>query len=252
MYEVVTSLGVPTPRTCDLDDERSISNAVEELGLPIVIRGTQGLAGSQVRISDDAPGALHAFQELVRVSPGAPFAQQYVPGTRCLVGGLFHRGRMLQSFSQSTIEAISPTGRSLRVRSVLDDRLTDYAVKIFQKLAWTGLACAEFIRTEAGDYHFLEINPRVLAAILASHRCGVPLMSSFAEYLLGSRPDSRVQIDGMEVTLFPQFILARTREKKLFRWTDRRAYVQAVLDAPWRYPRLLFHFAMMTWRVRGS
>lgn len=253
MYELVTAAGVPTPRLVSIEGPDALEQVISELGLPLVLRGTQGLAGEQVRVVHTREEAVESYRMLQGRSPEPPFAQAYVSGRRCLFGGLFENGRMLQWFSQQTIESLSPTGPSLRVQSLKDPVLTSYAEKIFASLRWTGLACAEFIKSDAGDgYYFLEVNPRPWAAIQAAHYCGVPLMRSFARRLLGheqiSQPDFA---NGKQVTLFPQFIVARmrTRAKKAGDW---RAYLQAVRGAPWRHPGLLAYFLRRIWWTYGT
>ena len=253
MYEYIASLGVPVPELVLLADETELEGATRRLGLPLVLRGTQGLSGDQVRVVSDPASAADAYHYLQKLSPAPPFAQSYVTGQRCLIGGLFDHGRMLQWFSQTTIEAIWATGPSLRVQSIRDPILTSYAERLFRGLGWTGLACAEFIRNDAGEYYFLEINPRPWAAIQAAHYCGVPLMSMFANYLLGSEPAAQIDFPGnKEATLFPQFVSSRLSTHRFGQWRDRRAYLQAFASAPWRHPSLLLHFLRSIWWARGG
>lgn len=243
LYRLVEQQGVPIPKMLPLSDRTDITTALAELGGPMVLRGTQGLAGLQVLIVHTLSDAEIAYDLLLQRSPGPPFAQEFVSGRRCLIGGLFDRGKALQLFSQTTIEAIRPpTGPSIRVRSLYDPLLIDYAERIFGALGWDGLACAEFIQGPSGSYKFLEVNPRPWAAIYAANNCGVPLLSSFAQFLLGDRSVRRSDFpDGKEVVLFPQFISARLTAHEFGRLRDAQAYLQMVKDMPWNRPTLLLH-----------
>lgn len=249
LYQFMTELGVPIPRVEPITQESDLDGVIEMLGLPCVLRGTQGMSGMQVRIATNAAEVSAAYKALRSTSPEPPFAQQYLDGRRCLIGALFDHGRPLQWFSQTTIESCpAPAGPSVRVRSLRDPVLTDLATRIFRALEWDGLACAEFIQQTDGGYHFLEINPRAWAAIRAAHSCGVPLLRLFVDYLLGRRPVHKKPFpNGQECTLFPAFFAARIREGAFPRVADLRAYSQAIAAAPWTQPALMRHFLRVLW-----
>lgn len=249
LYRLVDSLEIPIPRDVLIPDAAELERAIAPLGFPCVLRGTQGMSGEQVMICGDLQQAQAAYRRLRARSPGPPFAQQFLDGQRCLIGGLFDHGRMLQCFSQVTVESCpSPTGPSVRVRSHKDPVLTAYAEQIFRNLEWDGLACAEFIRLGPGDYRFLEINPRPWAAIYAAHVCGVPLLKMFVQYVLGRYSARRIEFaDGIECTLFPAFFTARIRAGAFPRAADLKAYWQALRTAPWGYPPLMRSFVRLIW-----
>lgn len=249
MYHLVASLEVPVPRDAPIPGAADLERSVAMLGFPCVLRGTRGMSGEQVMICSDLEQARAAYRVLRVRSPGQPFAQEFLDGQRCLIGGLFDHGRMLQCFSQITVESCpSPTGPSVRVRSLRDPVLTAYAERIFRNLEWDGLACAEFIRLGPSDYRFLEINPRPWAAIYAAHVCGVPLLEMFVQYLLGRYSAPRIEFaDGIECTLFPAFFTARIRADAFPRAADLKAYWQALRTAPWRRPPLMRSLFRLIW-----
>jgi hypothetical protein len=251
MDAMARSVGVPVPEMARLDCEEDAVRAGAVLGWPLVLRGTSGYSGQQVRVVHGPEEAAAAYRELQEASPGNPFAQAFIEGNRCLIGAVLDQGRMLQWFSQMAIEVSRPPlGPSLRIRSLRDRRLEGYAGDLFRELGWSGLACAEFVRTADGRYCFMEINPRPWASIHAAHRCGVPLMTSFARYLMGQEVSGPVDFpDGKEVTLFPQFFLVRIRSRQFGRWRDRRAYLQALAGVPWQHMSLLRHFF---WQILWS
>jgi hypothetical protein len=244
LYSFARDLAVPIPRSMELHSQDSLSLLESKFGFPCVLRGTQGMSGEQVRVVKDMMAAEAAYHELRRTSSGTPFAQEFLEGARCLVGGLFQQGRALAWFSQMTLECCpAPTGPSVRIRSLADPDLLAHGERLFSELAWDGLACAELIKLHSGGYKFLEINPRPWAAIRAADECGVPLLRMFAEYLTGhpvrARPGFR---DGVECTLFPAFLTARIRSNAFPRWSDRRAYLQLARAAPWSKPGLVLQF----------
>jgi hypothetical protein len=251
LYDFAESLAIPIPGRATIGDRNALHRIISAWGFPLVLRGTQGLGGQQVRVASTREEAETALDYLTNASPGAPFAQEFIAGQRCLIGGLFDRGRMLQWFSQTTIESnYPPTGPSIRVKSLRDDVLTRLAQVLFEALEWNGLACAEFMRDGRGEYRFLEVNPRPWAAIQAAHVCGVPLMRSFAERMMGRSVDPQPMFpDGKEVTLFPQFLMHRLATG-FGRWRDRRAYGQLMACAPMGQPNLLLHLLRQVWSSR--
>jgi carbamoyl-phosphate synthase large subunit len=254
MYRFCESVGVPAPQSMPLSNQEAVSAAASEFGFPLVIRGTRGAAGDQVRIVPDLQSARDAYEDMCRRSPGEPFAQAFVTGNRTLIGGLLDGGRCLQWFSQQTIETHPPvTGPSIRVQSLRDPVLTSYAERLFKNLQWSGLACAEFVRNEAGEFSFLEINPRPWAAIHAAHQCGVPLLRLFAEYLQGRRAAAPIDFpDGKQIALFPQYLAAKVRTRQLYGGRDLGPCWQALRAAPWVHPALLYHFFRQIWWAYDS
>lgn len=254
MYALAGVAGVPVPKMTIIQSESDLVDVLASMGTPLVLRGTQGLAGLQVKIVSSLEEAREAFRDLVQFSPGPPFAQQFVEGRRFLVGGLFHHGEVLQYFAQTTIEAVRPpTGPSIRVRSVQDERLISHTKRIFSALSWTGLACAEFMQGADGEYRFLEINPRPWAAIYAAHCCGVPLLRTFADYLRGEATIRRSNYaESRDVVLFPQYLSAKVSSGRFPRWGDVPYYLRSMLDAPWGSPHLLLHLLRRAfWSRRG-
>ncbi|MBS0375257.1 MAG: ATP-grasp domain-containing protein [Proteobacteria bacterium] len=248
MYEAVAAAGVPVPRSVAMPSAASSQAAAEALGLPLVVRGTQGTSGQQVRIVADPQRLERAYTELQRVSPAPPFAQQFIQGPRCLVGALAVDGAVVQLFAQKTIEAYpAGTGPSIRVQSIDAERLADYAAKVYRLLNWNGLGCAEFIITDS-DFVFLEFNPRPWAAIMAAERCGVPFLEMFAAFLKGQRNfvARRPRVD-RECVLFPQFLYARLRRPRTLRFADFGAVVRSLADSPWRQPALMYHYLRRIW-----
>ena len=249
MYELASSLGIPVPPSMALLDEQDLPKVVDQFGFPFILRGTQGMAGMQVKIIHTIEEGVSAYRELLRDSPGPPFAQAYINGTRHLLGALFVEGQMVQWYSQTTLESFpSPTGPSIRLKTFQDSNMTGYAEKIFNKLNWTGLACAEFMRNNQGQFFYLEINPRPWAAIQVASLCGMPLLKSFCEYLLGETPAKQNDFTvNMEVSLFPQYFNQKRNSGNFPCWSDGRYYLQSLLGAPWRYPYLIMHYLRLFW-----
>ncbi|MGH8208954.1 MAG: hypothetical protein ACREU6_05040 [Steroidobacteraceae bacterium] len=250
LYEFAQRHSVKVADWMALRGVEDLQDCAARFGWPIVIRGTHGHGGVQVRIVADPASARAGYQELQQCSRGAPFAQKFIRGRRCLFGGLFKDGELIRYFAQETLEAYpTPINPSLRVRSLRDGRLSERGRALFLALRWTGLACAEFICDEAGDYHLLEVNPRPWGAIAAARFCGVDLCKSFAEQLAERAASTRSEYRaGVDCTLFPQFFAVRL-QARVWAWGDIPRYLQSLRAAPWNQPRLVLHLLRRLWRI---
>ncbi len=252
MYRMAVAQGVPVPPSVDLNADEDVDAAFNALGSPLVLRGTAGVGGKQVRIAGTRDDAIRELQDLRRVSPGVPFAQRMIPGRRYLFGALIDKGRLLGHYAQTTVEGVRPpTGPSIRVRTLDSPVLLSHGRLLFSALRWSGLACAEFVEDSDGTLYFMEINPRPWAAISAAHASGVPLMDWFAEYLFSGRTDfPEVVAVPSDVPLFPQYASHKILRYSPFRTGDISPFVRCLASAPWSEPRMMLHYMRTLWWQR--
>ncbi len=245
LYDCAAAAGIPIPPSRPLADASDLDRAIRQFGFPLVIRGTGGFAGGQVRIVEAPAQALAAFEQMKRVSPQTPFAQAFVWGARQLMGGLFAQGELICPFAQEMIESHPPgTGPSIRVRTLRERRLEDHTRALFRALRWTGIAAAEFIRDEAGVPVLMEVNPRPWGSIVVAERMGAQICRTFAETLAG-RPSvpPRPYEAGVECVLPEAFVAAR-RQAGIFatlRKLEAHELWACATALPWKRPRLTLH-----------
>ena len=250
LYERAVTIGVPVAPWVPLANAAALDGAIAALGLPLVLRGTQGRGGTQVRIVATRAEAARALEFLFRHSPGEPFAQRFIDGDCCLIGGVLERGEMLRYFAHELIEAHPPlTGPSIRIRSLRDETLTACARSLFRDLASEGIACAEFMRDRRGAYTLIEVNPRPWGSIEAARRCGVDLCKVFAERLAGAPLTGPADYEpGVECVLFPRFLVARWASGAHLTLRDLRHAGRSVGSVPWRHPGLALHLLRRAYR----
>lgn len=253
LYDCAREAGVPIAPWMPLEGTQSLAHAVRRFGLPMVLRGTGGCAGMQVRIVHSLEAARSAADALREVSPGTPFAQAFVAGQRRLCGGVFQRGEMLRSFTQMTLECHPPgTGPSIRVLAVSDGAMEAHTATLMRRLRWSGMACAEFMRDGAGRLILLEVNVRPWAALEVAERCGAELSRAFAEMLRGQAPTvPRAHRTGLESLVLEGFLRARAggsiwRTFGRLPWRDACACLRAI---PWRRPWLALHVLRRAYRA---
>ncbi len=254
MYALAATLQVPIPRMLPISGADDLDALAHEFGWPMVLRGTQGVAGQQVRIVQNRAQALAAYQLLIDRSPDPPFGQQFICGHRSVVGVLLDNGTALRVFAHRSLETYpGPTGPSIRARSIDDRRLIDYAQRLFAALKWNGLALAEFMHSVDDEYYLMEINPRPWATIQVAEACGAPMIEPFVRLLRGRRlAEQRPYVVGREVVMFPAFLTARIRAGRFPSIRDAPAYSRLWRTIPGRHAGLLWHMGRnLYWDLRA-
>lgn len=255
-YERATALGIPVPPWMPVASPADLEEAAARYGYPLVLRGTRGLAGSQVRVVRSAAEAVVALGELNSESPGQPFAQAFIKGPRHLVGGFFSRGEAIRLFAQETIDQHpAVTGPSIRVRACTDETLIRSTRTLVADLGWSGMACVEFIRDERGRFVLMEMNPRPWAALEVAERSGAGICRAFAESLAGRPvgPLHGYRAGGSQVVL-EGFLLARSTGTGVWptlRTLGLRDWLDCVRAVPWGRPWLALHVLRRVYRELG-
>lgn len=253
LYECAAAAAIPIPRWMPLDEPGDLDQAIRRFGIPLVIRGTGGCSGAQVRIVESEADAQAALEEMSRVSAHPPFAQAFVEGERQIIGGLFSRGEMIRSFAQEVMETHPPrTGPSIRVRSLLDGQLEAHARALFRALRWSGIASADFIRNKAGITVLMEVNPRPWGSIEVAERHGAQICGAFAK-MLGGRPvaSQMPYRAGVECLVAEAFVQAHRQPGfwPTLRTLESRDLWGCALALPWRRPRLALHLLRRMYRA---
>ena len=224
LVEHLATLGFAVPRHHRLTASLDLDAVVRDLGLPLVIKGATGVAGSRVRIVESRP-TLAAVVSRARALGGEWIAQEYVPGPTCLVGGLFLDGEPLRLYAAEKLEQHPPrTGPAIRLRSDDHAALLDAGVRVFRELRWTGFASADLIRDADGRHLMLEVNPRLWGSVAGATAAGVDLFAPFAELLAGRvpAPDLGFAAD-RDCRIFPRYLMSPS-------YRSARGAVHAVRD----------------------
>lgn len=252
-YERAAALGIAVPPWMPIGNAAELEEAARRFGYPLVLRGTRGLAGSQVRVVSSSREAAVAIGELNAASPGQPFAQAFIRGPRHLVGGFFSRGEAIRLFAQETLEQHpAVTGPSIRVRACTDETLIRSARTLVADLGWSGMACVEFIRDERGRFVLMEMNPRPWAALEVAERSGADICRAFAESLAGRTvaPLQRYRVGASQVVV-EGFLLARSPGTGVWptlRTLGPRDWLDCARALPWGKPWLALHVLRRLYR----
>ena len=209
LIEHLAARDFSVPRHHRLTTAVDLDAVVYDLGLPLVVKGATGAAGSRVRIAESRAAFATAVSRS-RELGGDWIAQEYIPGPTCLVGGLFLDGEPLRLYAAEKLEQHPPrTGPAIRLRSDDHAALLDAGMRVFRELRWTGFASADLIRDVDGRHVVLEVNPRLWGSIAGASAAGVDLFAPFAELLAGRipAPDLSFATD-RDCRIFPQYLRA--------------------------------------------
>lgn len=247
LVEHMRSRGISIPRHRRVDDTFELDSAVRELGLPLVVKSSTGSGGRLVRIVDTS-GELAAILEGARRLGGDWIVQEYVPSTTYLVGGVFRAGESIRLYAAEKL-AQDPAriGGAIRLRSTHDPALLELGARVVRELRWTGFASVDFVRSRAGSFLLLEVNPRLWGSHAGALEAGVDLMTPFARLLAGETPPVDLAFaDNVESWIFPKYLAHRSVRSALRGLHD----LIGEQGRDWRDPRFLLYTLRRAHRMR--
>jgi hypothetical protein len=207
-----------------------------DLGWPLILRGTQGLADQQVRIVRNAEALHEGYLQLRDRSPELPFAKACITGVLTAAGSMFECGKPLRLFAREALETYpEPLGPANPVKSTSDAILIDYVKRLFAVLRWHGLAQAEFTQGPDGQRYFLAHNPRPCGSTICAEPWYPRMVRSLVHLLKGVAVDPVLAYaTNREVAPFPSLVAARLRKGRFPRIRDRISYWHIAATTPWR------------------
>jgi len=203
------AVGISVPDEYSAASDTDLSDAIRELGTPLVVKGSVGRGGRTTFIIRSLSEARRAARR-IRALGANPFAQAYICGVTHLAGGLFENGRALRLYcGAKRVQVPARTGPAAELVSTDDAAFVSVALRAFEESRVTGLASADFIRDERGVYHFLELNPRPWGSIAAARDAGVDLFAPLVALWSGQsiKADQSFR-PGVRSAVFPLALLS--------------------------------------------
>lgn len=175
---------IKSPRQVQLVDPQNIAGAIEDLGLPAVVKGV--IHGSCTAYSYSE--ALIHFNRIRERWGLAILVQEYIAGDEYNTDCLIDRDRKTIGAVQMKKLAVTEKGKGWAGVTVYDKELMDLSLDITARLGWIGPIELEFVRQRStGDYYLLEINPRFGTWIYLSSRAGQNLPLAAVRIAMGER-----------------------------------------------------------------
>ena len=239
--QLAADAGVPVPRTVISTGEREVESLGQELGFPLIVKGERGVAAQNVRIVRTRGELLPRYREVEkreREYGGRPALQEFIPGPKYVVGGLFHSGKPLRVCAHRKVLMNPPEG-GVMVKGVTErpPGLLENAFKVFAALQYTGLGDMDFIRdVRDGQFKFLEINPRVWAGIGFAQYAGVDFYTPYRDLARGVpvRPDLQYREGVRYHRFWGEVRLLLNRPSRIFGFVRDCLDPQVHSDFKWR------------------
>ncbi|XP_072289677.1 acetyl-CoA carboxylase isoform X3 [Eucyclogobius newberryi] len=153
---------------CIHDVEDGLAGA-ERIGYPVVIKASEGGGGKGIRIVECVDDFPSSFRQVQTEVPGSPiFLMQLAQHARHLevqiladeyenAISLFGRDCSIQRRHQKIIEEAPAT---IAPPSTLE-QMEKYAVRLAKMVGYVSAGTVEYLYSEDGSFHFLELNPRL-------------------------------------------------------------------------------------------
>ena len=188
---VASQVGVPSPHTSLLNDERSAQCIAADFVYPAALKARTSVVLTNGNVSPtartlyarDPQEFLHAYHEL-RGRCEQVIAQEFIAGEGIIYCLLLCRGELRAEFAYRRIRSVHPTGWGAALRvSVPADGLRAGSLRIIRNLdpQWTGLASVEYRVRHDGTPFFLEVNPRTWNSMPLAVYAGVDFPRMLAE-----------------------------------------------------------------------
>ncbi|XP_066546122.1 acetyl-CoA carboxylase isoform X2 [Amia ocellicauda] len=153
---------------CVRDVDEGLMSA-EKIGYPVVIKASEGGGGKGIRKVDSADDFANFFRQVQAEVPGSPiFVMQLAEHARHLevqiladqygnAISLFGRDCSIQRRHQKIIEEAPAT---IAAPSVFE-YMEKCAVRLAKMVGYVSAGTVEYLYSEDGSFHFLELNPRL-------------------------------------------------------------------------------------------
>jgi formate-dependent phosphoribosylglycinamide formyltransferase (GAR transformylase) len=221
---VAQAEGISAPLTVAVANESEFWPALECVGLPAVLKadgswGGHGVAVARTREEAHlafrklayAPSRLrcvaravmrkdaHFLREALAPKAASVQVQQFIEGKPATSAFACRDGEVLAAIHMDVVESWGTTGPASLIRRTDCRRMDEAAHRIARRLGLSGLHGLDFVRSEDGVPHLIEINPRATQICHLALGAGHDLPSA----LLG-QPPRPVATDKPLITLFPQ------------------------------------------------
>jgi predicted ATP-grasp superfamily ATP-dependent carboligase len=199
---VARELGIPVPRSVNIQDPSDITAAADDVGYPCVLKpdvswrlldGGSGEGITAAYLPDREAASAAAARLLGQGSGG--LVQEYAEGRREAISVVRHRDGFSAHFAMGASRTWPPLGGNSVMRESIEappDAL-EYSRRLLDATGYEGYAEVEFRRSRQGRPLLMEINPRFSASVELALRAGVDLAAMHFDWANGTRPQGPVE-----------------------------------------------------------
>ena len=203
--ETLRQKGLAAPDTLRADQTTPIE-AIEKLGLPLVVKARIGLSGLGVRIVAGADGAAAAVAEF---GPGDQvFYERHIDGENLVYAAVAGPGVIVQAATLKMHregQAATYLGPSTEIEFIDDPAVTQLGQQIIEALGCQGFVGMDILRDRQGGVWLIDLNLRSWSSLLAARRAGLDFVAGYL-YSIGVRselPSIRTVHTSRRLPVFP-------------------------------------------------
>ncbi len=180
LYELTSTLGIPTAPWRAYSHLEDWSSAAREMGFPVVVKRKDSSAHIKQKkaIILRTPDAFESFLTELQCEPdaGSLVLQKFANGVRQNCHIAADRGCILAFFQQKVLRTDELDGTGIGVEGVsvaISSELRAYCERLVKALGYHGIGCIQFMVDEkSGAVAFLEVNPRMDSTAALPYRLG--------------------------------------------------------------------------------
>ena len=191
--------GIPTARFCEVNCVADVDKALEEVGIPVVFKTTEGSGSRGMRIIDPSKSrfdilfhekptsayvTLQDFKETLQEGQMPQMlAMEYLPGHEYTVDMLCDHGKVLYSLCRRGLNVQT----SIILDGIVEDKpeITGLCNQVAEKLKLTGNIGFDVKERADGTPVIMECNPRATAGVSEFAASGVNLLYLNVKRCLG-------------------------------------------------------------------
>ena len=181
VYQIATTLGIPTPPWRPFRDADGLLLDAAELGYPVVIKRQDSSAPvcrKKALICHNA-AELEEFVTELRFDPdpGSLVLQKYASGMRHNCHVAADHGRLVAYFQQKVLRTDESDGTGIGIEGISvapSPQLRTYCERLLMGVDYSGIGCIQFLVDDAsGDPALLELNARMDSTAALPYRLGI-------------------------------------------------------------------------------
>jgi len=173
--------GVKVPGSINMGSFSQIAEIEDKLGYPVMVKGQF----YDAFVANNEEQVKQAFHKL-SAKWGLPvIAQEFVSGTEVNVIALGDGNGNTIAAVPMRKQYITDKGKAWGGITLADERMMEITRMIIQKTKWKGGMELELIKTNAGEFYLIEINPRIPAWVYLAVGAGQNIPDALIKLALG-------------------------------------------------------------------
>lgn len=187
LHKQLEELGIPSPRSCDVDDPEFEPERISHMDFPVLIKPKYEMVGSgKGIIRFNTRKELETYLEQNN-SISQVMLQEYFPGLDLGCNVICRNGDILAYTVQlGTLFEENEFAPQIGLKMIYEENVRFAVTRLMKALQWTGVAHIDFhYNPESKKFVVLEINPRYWHTLLASTFSGVNFPWLYCQTVLG-------------------------------------------------------------------